>query len=298
MNQVMRTTCSAPAPASASTARVFSRHRRTWPTKSCARNVPVFSQPIWPATNTSRPSATMPFAYPLGSAQPGGCSFCISLPSKTASPRRAPPRFGSLQLSLAQPEALNLAGLRLRQLVDELDGARVLVGRDAALHEVLQLPDQALRARHPLAGDDERLDYLPTLLIGHADDGAFTDGVVLHQRRLDLGAGDVVPRGNDHVVGARLEPEVTVLVRPIRVAGDVPAVDDVLRLSRIGEVAAAGRTPHREQADLPGRQRPHIIVGDHRRIARHRLTGRSGPDGLAGGCDEDVKHVGRADAVH
>src|ERR671932_96133 len=176
----------------------------------------------------------MPFAYPLGSDQPGGCSFRIFLPSKTASFGRAPPRFGLLQLLLAQLEALDLAGLRLRQRVEELDGARVLVGGNAALHEVLQLPDQALRVRRPLAGDDERLDYLAPLVVGHADDGAFADGVVFHQRRLDLGAGDVVARGNDHVVGARLEPEVTVLVHLVRVAGDVPAVNYVLSLSRIG----------------------------------------------------------------
>src|SRR5687767_11741973 len=42
-------------------------------------------------------------------------------------------------LPLAQPEALDLPGRRLRQLVDELDEARVLVGRQAVLHEGLQL---------------------------------------------------------------------------------------------------------------------------------------------------------------
>ena len=49
---------------------------------------------------------------------------------------------------------------------------------------------------------------------------------MLEQRRLDLEAGDVVARRDDHVVGARLEPEVAVLVHRERVAGDVPAVDD------------------------------------------------------------------------
>ena len=56
----------------------------------------------------------------------------------------------ALLLPLAQPEALDLAGGRLRQLVDELDEARVLVGREPLLHEGLELvvarpPGPALR---------------------------------------------------------------------------------------------------------------------------------------------------------
>ena len=46
---------------------------RTCPARSARGNAPVSSQPIWPPTNTSRPDASIPFAYPRGSGQPGGC---------------------------------------------------------------------------------------------------------------------------------------------------------------------------------------------------------------------------------
>src|SRR5690606_32767756 len=51
-----------PAPASRSTASVFSRVCRSCSTRSSDTIVWPASQPIWPATNTSRPSAAMPFA--------------------------------------------------------------------------------------------------------------------------------------------------------------------------------------------------------------------------------------------
>src|SRR5262245_39011959 len=41
-----------------------------------------------------------------------------------------------------QLEALDLAGRRLRELADDLDPARVLVGREALLDERLELVDQ------------------------------------------------------------------------------------------------------------------------------------------------------------
>ena len=61
------------------------------------------------------------------------------------------------------------------------------------------------------------------------------------QRRLDLGPGDVVARGDDHVVGAGGEVEDAVLVLDEIVAGHVPAVAHVGRLTIVGQIAAAGR---------------------------------------------------------
>ena len=71
-----------------------------------------------------------------------------------------------------QLEALQLAGLGAGKRVDELDRARVLVGGDRLLDEVLQLLDQLRNFLVAGVQHDEGLDVLPTLFVGHADDPA------------------------------------------------------------------------------------------------------------------------------
>ena len=59
---------------------------------------------------------------------------------------------------LAQTETLELAGLGLGQLGDVFDLARVLVGRDLVLDEILQDLGRRSVGREAGAEDDERLD--------------------------------------------------------------------------------------------------------------------------------------------
>ena len=54
---------------------------------------------------------------------------------------------GLIRLGCAEPEPLNLARQRPRQLRDELDGARILVRRELRLDEVLQLLRERVRRR-------------------------------------------------------------------------------------------------------------------------------------------------------
>ena len=91
-------------------------------------------QPIWPATNTCRPSATHAVGEALG-ARPVSCGWSESA-------------WATLRLEL---EALDLAGLRLGQGVDELDRARILVGRDRRLDVVLQALGAGVVAGHARA---------------------------------------------------------------------------------------------------------------------------------------------------
>ena len=132
-------------------------------------------------------------------------------------------RLGALR---AQPEALQLAGLGARQRVDELDLPRILVRRDFSLTKSCSATTSAWLGAWPCFSTTNALTICPRL-VGHADDAAFGDGVVLQQNRLDLGPRDVVAGGHDHVVGARLVEEVAVGVHRERVAGQVPAVADV-----------------------------------------------------------------------
>ncbi len=96
----------------------------------------------------------------------------------------------------------------------------------------------------------------------------------------------------------RLVVEVAVLVAGEGVAGDVPAVDDVAALPFVVEVAAPGRADDAEPPRLAtGRARR---PGSSRIVARNPGTGlpvAPGTDVVAGRGDEDVQHLGGADAV-
>src|SRR5215831_18754228 len=107
-------------------------------------------------------------------------------------------------LELAKPESLQLAGLGPRQLAHELDRPRVLVRRDGALDEVLQLAPERLAPFAARLQHDEGLDDFTALAIRRADHRAFADGGVREQRAFDLRPGDVVAGTDDHVIGACL----------------------------------------------------------------------------------------------
>src|SRR5205085_6728135 len=92
-------------------------------------------------------------------------------------------------------------------------------------------------------------------------------------------------------------PEVAVGIHQVGVAGDVPAVPHVVPLAPVGEIAAPGRAAHGEVADRVGRQRLAVGVDHARLVAGHGLAGRARTNLFLGGADEDVQHLGRADAV-
>ena len=130
------------------------------------------------------------------------------------------------------------------------------------LDVVLQRLGQRGIAGHAGAQHHVGLHDLAALRVGRADHAAFGDGRMGEQRRLHLGPGDVVAGRDDHVVGARLVPEVAVLIQDEAVAGQVPAVLDVVRLARVVEIAAADRPAQREPADRAGRHVAAVLVDD------------------------------------
>ena len=172
-----------------------------------------------------------------------------------------------------------------------------LYGRDRRLDEILELARHGVARLAARPQHDERLDDRAALGIVRTHDGALEHGLVHDQRLLDLGPGDVVAAGHDHVVGARLVVEVAVLVDDIGVAGDVPAVADVVELPGVVEVATAGRATHGEPPDDARAYIVHVVVDDARLVPRHRPPGRAGADVVVRGTDEDVNHLRRADAV-
>src|SRR5262249_20244153 len=147
------------------------------------------------------------------------------------------------------------------------------------------------------AQHDIGLDDLPALFVGCRHHAAFGHRRMLEQRRLHFRAGDVVAGRHDHVVGARLVPEVAVGIHDVGIAGYVPAVLHVLALAVVGGIAPPGRAAPGEAADGVGREILAFGVAHARLVARHRLAGRARANLVLGGADEDVQHFGRADAV-
>src|SRR5437660_566882 len=70
-------------------------------------------------------------------------------------------------------------------------------------------------------------DLAPTL-VGPTDDGHLEHGVVLVEHPFDLGAGDVLAAGDDHVLQAVDNEQVAVLVTHADVAGVEPAAGERL----------------------------------------------------------------------
>ena len=108
-----------------------------------------------------------------------------------------------------------------RELVDELDGARLLVRGDA-----LAAPLDELVGRRARAVDehDDRLHGLHPDVVGHADHRAVGDGRMGADRVLDLGRIDVLGRRLEHPALRRDERERAVGLEAAEVVGVVPAV--------------------------------------------------------------------------
>src|SRR5881296_3762624 len=140
---------------------------------------------------------------------------------------------GPPSLHLAKLRASNLAADRLRQVGDELDLARILVGGGHRLDVLLQLARERVRRRAPGREHHERLDDLAAERVGLADDGGLGDRGVLDQGGFDLERPDAIRGAVDYVVGAAHEPEVAVAVHRRAVAGDVP-VAAMARRRRLG----------------------------------------------------------------
>src|SRR4051794_3100848 len=196
-----------------------------------------------------------------------------------------------------QPEALQLARGRARQGVHELDRAGVLVRCDLLLGEVLDLLDLHVVAVDAGPQHDVRLDQHAAVLVGDAHHATLLDVGVSEHALLDLGRRDVVPGGDDHVVAARLVPEVAVGVLAERVAGDVPTPLHVDALPVVGEVAAAGGSHDGEPAGRADGGRAAVLVEDRRDVPGYGQACRPRTDVVAGCRDEDVQDLRRADAV-
>src|SRR5207302_623895 len=186
-------------------------------------------------------------------------------PPGRRSPRaatRGPSRSRLSPRSLALPQliALDLPGHRLRKLRDELDPARVLIRSDAPLHERLEFLGELVRRLLAVLQQNESLGFDELVLVLRADDSALEHRGMLHERGLDLGRRDPLPRYLEHVVAAPLIGEVTVLIEVVLVADDVEYFEPETVLPLIEErfrKRLSGADAHTQR----GQVEPEILLG-------------------------------------
>src|SRR5918999_1467639 len=129
---------------------------------------------------------------------------------------------GWLWKSALEPLLDDLAHRVAGQLVEVVDLAGALVGRELAGHVVDQL---ALRRALVAVGDDPGDDPLAEVRVGRAGDGRLEHAGVLEQRDLDLPRADLVAAGLDQVGRAPADdPPVAVRRAGADVAGEEPPV--------------------------------------------------------------------------
>src|SRR5690606_15180609 len=205
----------------------------------------------------------------------------------------------SVAFLLAQAEALDLARRRLGQLVDEMDGARILEWRQLALHESLQLlldgfAGRIARAKHDI-GDG--LDQ--ALAVGGADDRCLEHRRVLDEDVLHFDGRDVLAAYLDHVVAATGIGVIALLVAHVLVATlDPVAQERGARLVAVVPIheGCAG-APDVEVADGAARHRLAVFVAQLDFVAGNRLARGAVAQVVFAVGEKDVQHFGRSDTV-
>ena len=162
---------------------------------------------------------------------------------------------------------------------------------------VLQQLDHQRIGLAPFGQHHMRLDDLAAFLIRSADHRAFQHIRMRQQRSLHLWPRDIIARRDDHIIRPRGKVEPPVLILPETVARQVPAVAHVFQLPVIGQIAAARGSAHRQPPDLAARHFLHVLVHDPRLIPRHGSAGATRPVIVKAIGQEDMQHLGSANAV-
>jgi len=157
----------------------------------------------------------------------GSCLFLLVAPAGARGPQRSSRR-------ISFPDAVRGSSLTNSTPLRHLEAGEL----GAAMRA------QLLRAHLGVAAqDDDRGHRLLPLGIGTPDDRRVLDAGMAPQHVFDLGRGDVLPAGDDHLAAAAGDVEEAVLVDPAQVAG--------VQASR-----PRRRPPGRRSDPGPGSRRP------------------------------------------
>ena len=167
------------------------------------------------------------------------------------------------------------------------------------LDVVLQRLEQALVGLVSAFEHDEGLGLDEAVLVLLADHGRFEHRLVGDERRLHFERRYPVAADLEHVVGSAAATIEPVLVANVFVARMGPlAREGTLALGALVPVAFGSRWPADHQfADFAGTELAPVFVDDLCLIAWHRFAGGAEADLAGPVADENVQHLGRADAV-
>ena len=158
------------------------------------------------------------------------------------------------------PLVTQLTG-QLGQVVGEQDRLRLGDGADELGHVVPQLLHERLGRFRAGPQDHERAHGLTRGGIRRADHRGLGHRVVVDERALDLGGGDVVPAHEHDVVDAPEQPEVAVVVALGAVTREVQAREPrpvgLAVPLRVTPDAAQHRRPRSVQHEVPAARDAH-----------------------------------------
>src|SRR5438552_3915980 len=196
-------------------------------------------------------------------------------------------------------EQEEISGGSLGELGEGHDPARVLVGREALLHEPLQLPLQGRRRRLAGREDDERERLGVFVGVRGADHPCLEHRIVLGQRTLHFDRRDPHPSRLDHVVRPARVPEVAVPVAGVLVPGPHPLSEERLPGAlRLVPIPGARAVPSREQvADLSGGEVAARVVDHARGVGWAERPARAWSHPAAAVRDERVTQFRRPDPI-
>src|SRR6185369_5799788 len=129
--------------------------------------------------------------------------------------------------------------------------------------------------------------------------GGFENALMREQRALDLEGRDIDAADLEHVVGASAIGEIAVLAFDVFVAAARPLAEEgrAAALAIVPVEGGAGRAGDLELADLARLDRRSRLVDEADAITGNRLPGRAVAHRAGPVRQEDVEHLGRADAV-
>ncbi len=193
--------------------------------------------------------------------------------------RREVPQRSARDRPLAERLPSDGAARGRRELVDELDLARNLLGRKRLGHEVSELGLELLGALDAGLHDDVCAHEVTAALeVADADGNARRDGLVTPKRALHLGRPEGLAASGDEILGAADEPVEAVVVDGGDVARHVPvAAEGGLGLLRRLPVPGEERrraAPQGEVTDGAGRELVPLRVDDRDLLARERQADR------------------------
>src|SRR6266851_2034323 len=202
-------------------------------------------------------------------------------------------------MSLPQLESLDLPGRGLGEGLDEFHPPRILVRGEASPRKSLELGRQLGGTLYSRPKHDEGLRLEQVVLVGLSHHRHLEDAGMRDQHRLDLGGRDPLAARLDHVVRSAAVDVIALGVLKVLIPGEGPSAAECgeALLPVVPITGRAARTAHFQLAELAALHRSIFLVDDRKLVARNRLAGGAVANVVRTKAQENVQHLGGAEAI-